>query len=246
MTDRTTTPPLFMEYDNNIRSLKEQIKYYKDQFTNIQSKSAEIVEENNRLHRELRQAVEDQLNVLQQTDGLSSHTQARLDDLKRKLDVVTSEKNKMNTLHQDAVKEAKSAQIDLKAKSEIITSLKSENAQLQDDLSHARSFAEGLQKTCQKYKMEHEKFLKAAHVQDSELDELKAHIRKLNGEVKTYQSLNAELQSRNSNLKEHFKCLIMAVIEALVISNSKDRPNDLRFWHLVTKVIKTSSVILPP
>jgi len=207
MTDVTTGPPLFTEYDNNIKSLKDQIKYYKEQFSNIQTKSGEIVEENNRLHRELRQAVEDQLNVIQQTDGLSTHAQVRFDDLKRKLDIVTGEKNKVDLIHQDTLKEAKNAQIDLKAKGEIINSLRNENSQLQDDLNQARIFAEGLQRTCHKYKAEHEKFLKAAQIQDSELDELKSQIRKFNGEIKTYQSLNAELQSRNANLKEHFKCL---------------------------------------
>lgn len=207
MTDTAITPPLLAEYDNNIKSLKDQIKYYKEQFTNIQKKSSEIVEENNRLHRELRKAVEEQLDVIQQNDGVSGHTTTKLEQLKRRVESLAEDKAKSENAYQEALQDVKNAQIDLKAKNEIVSSLTNENAQLQDDLGQARLFAESMQKGNLRYKSEHEKFLKAAQIQDSEMDELKTQVRRLNSELKTYKSLNAELQSRNTNLKEHFKCM---------------------------------------
>ena len=164
MTDMTMVSPLFVEYDNNIKSLKDQIKYYKEQFDNLQEKSREIVEENSKLHQELRRTVENQLESIQHSDGLSNHTQIHLDQLQNKLKVLVDEKNRVDTLYHEAIRDTKISHCDLKAKMQIIDSLTAENAQLQDDLNQARLYAEGLQKSSQRFKTEHAHFFKNSTV----------------------------------------------------------------------------------
>lgn len=207
MTDASLASPLFAEYDNNIKALKEQIKYYKDQFNNIQEKSREIVQENDRLHQELRRSVENQLDVLQQTDGLSNNTHAQLDQLQHKIKVISEEKNRMDSLYQNAVNDQNITQSELNAKVQIISTLTAENTHLQEDLKHAREFAESSQKNYHKLQIEYEKFINTAQLQDSELDDLRAQMRKVNVELKTSKSLCAELQSHNIKLKDHLKCM---------------------------------------
>lgn len=207
MTDASLASPLFAEYDNNIKALKEQIKYYKDQFNNIQEKSREIVQENDRLHQELRRSVENQLDVLQQTDGLSNNTHAQLDQLQHKIKVISEEKNRMDSLYQNAINDQNITQSELNAKVQIISSLTAENTHLQEDLKHAREFAESSQKNYHKLQIEYEKFINTAQLQDSELDDLRAQMRKVNVELKTSKSLCAELQSHNVKLKDHLKCM---------------------------------------
>ena len=65
-------------------------------------------------------------------------------------------------------------------------------------------------------------FLKTAQLQDTELDEFKTQIRKLNVEIKTHKSLNAELQSRNIKLKEHFRCLDKDVAKGTITEKSAE------------------------
>lgn len=207
MTDASLASPLFAEYDNNIKALKEQIKYYKDQFNNIQEKSREIVQENDRLHQELRRSVENQLDVLQQTDGLSNNTHAQLDQLQHKIKVISEEKNRMDSLYQNAINDQNITQSELNAKVQIISTLTAENTHLQEDLKHAREFAESSQKNYHKLQIEYEKFINTAQLQDSELDDLRAQMRKVNVELKTSKSLCAELQSHNVKLKDHLKCM---------------------------------------
>lgn len=207
MTDASLASPLFAEYDNNIKALKEQIKYYKDQFNNIQEKSREIVQENDRLHQELRRSVENQLDVLQQTDGLSNNTHAQLDQLQHKIKVISEEKNRMDSLYQNAINDQNITQSELNAKVQIISTLTAENTHLQEDLKHAREFAESSQKNYHKLQIEYEKFINTAQLQDSELDDLRAQMRKVNVELKTSKSLCAELQSHNIKLKDHLKCM---------------------------------------
>lgn len=207
MTDASLASPLFAEYDNNIKALKEQIKYYKDQFNNIQEKSREIVQENDRLHQELRRSVENQLDVLQQTDGLSNNTHAQLDQLQHKIKVISEEKNRMDSLYQNAINDQNITQSELNAKVQIFSTLTAENTHLQEDLKHAREFAESSQKNYHKLQIEYEKFINTAQLQDSELDDLRAQMRKVNVELKTSKSLCAELQSHNVKLKDHLKCM---------------------------------------
>ena len=141
----TMVSPLLMEYENNIKSLKEQIGYYKEQFNNLQEKSSQIVEENKKLHLELRRTVESQL-VNQESDDLSKET---IDQLQNKLKVLSDEKTRIETLYRDALRNTNTSQTDLNSKLQIINTLTAENDQLHDDLKQARGYAENLQKVNQ-------------------------------------------------------------------------------------------------
>lgn len=205
MTDPSALSPLLIEYDNNIKSLHEQMRYYKEEFDVLQVKSKKIVAENTRLHHDLRQAIENQLNAIQHSDGLTNQNQNQLDQLQHKLKAINEEKIHAATLYAEANLANDNLKKNLNDKSQQVNSLNGELASLQDDLTKARSYAESIQNNNLRLKMENDRYLQSAQTQDEELDEVRQHNRKLTSEMKTQKLMNQDLQNHLNKLKEQMK-----------------------------------------
>lgn len=62
--DQSFLAPLITEYDKNIEELNAQLKYYQKQMGEMKLQLQNVIKENERLHSELKDAIEKQLEAL--------------------------------------------------------------------------------------------------------------------------------------------------------------------------------------
>lgn len=233
ITDSSMLSPLLVEYDENIKALKEQVHHYKVEYDVLREKSIKIVEENERLHEKLRNTVEHQLDAMHQSND------ERIQRLQHEMKQLRKEKEDLTISNDDISKNLLTMKNELNNKGRQIEMLSSEIDSLQDDLGKARSFAENTQLANKKLKEEQEHFLKTAQAQDNELDNMRMQNRKLNGELKTMKALSGELQSHNSKLKEQLKLLDKGASSVETIPSAEGTIRQLR-----TEIVELDSRVV--
>ncbi|KAL9973731.1 hypothetical protein ACROYT_G020221 [Oculina patagonica] len=193
ITNASILSPLLAEYDNNIKTSQEQVLFLKEELSSLKQKTDHVVQENTRLHEELRRSIEAQMEIVRQGEG-SGVDKEVMGNMQHQLQLLSQERDSYVELWQNACSELEKLQEierekdgDLKARSRGMASL-------QNDLHKARQFAEELQSVNRKLKMEHEKFLATAQTQDQEIDQVRSDLRRCKAELKSSKSQNEELR----------------------------------------------------
>eukprot|EP00795_Rhopilema_esculentum_P000518 gene518-10199_t len=205
--DPSIISPLLLEYDGNIKALKDQVQFYKKEQDALKEKTDKIVEENNRLHEELRRSIENQLEALQQVEGMSGVNQDVIENMQHQLKTISLEKDNFKNLWEKVTRELNNLQDNIRDKSQEIAMKNADIGALQDDLRKARKYAEDLQRDKHKIKIEQEQFLQTAETQDKEIDVIRAELRRSKTELKTFKLRNEELTKHLDNLKSQMKLL---------------------------------------
>lgn len=193
ITNSSILSPLLAEYDNNIRVSQEQVSFLKEELSSLKQKTDHVVQENTRLHEELRRSIEAQMDIVQHREGSGVEKEV-MGNMQHQLQLLSQERDSYVELWQNACSELEKLQEierekdgDLKARSRGM-------AGLQNDLHKARQFAEELQAVNRKLRMEHEKFLTTAQTQDQEIDQVRSDLRRCKAELKSCKAQNEELR----------------------------------------------------
>ncbi|XP_074085407.1 sodium channel and clathrin linker 1 isoform X2 [Macrotis lagotis] len=108
MADRIFLAPLFAEYDKNLEEINEQLEYYQIQVGEMKLKLQNVTKENERLHSELKEAVEKQLEALPFGTLLDSDVftdEEMVKNLQEQLQLANHEKNQSMELLQTVSEE---------------------------------------------------------------------------------------------------------------------------------------------
>jgi len=193
ITNSSILSPLLAEYDNNIRVSQEQVSFLKEELSSLKQKTDHVVQENTRLHEELRRSIEAQMDIVRQGEGSGVEKEV-MGNMQHQLQLLSQERDSYVELWQNACSELEKLQEierekdgDLKARSRTMASL-------QNDLHKARQFAKELQSVNRKLRMEQEKFLTTAQTQDQEIDQVRGDLRRCKAELKNCKSQNEELR----------------------------------------------------
>lgn len=193
ITNSSILSPLLAEYDNSIKSSQEQALFLKEELSSLKQKTDHVVQENTRLHEELRRSIEAQMDVVRQGEGSGVEKEV-MENMRHQLQLLSQERDSYVELWQNACGELEKLQEierekdgELKGRTRAMTSL-------QNDLHKARQFAEELQSINRKLRMEHEKFLATAQTQDQEIDEVRNDLRRCKTELKNSRAQNEELR----------------------------------------------------
>lgn len=193
ITNSSILSPLLAEYDNNIRVSQEQVSFLKEELSSLKQKTDHVVQENTRLHEELRRSIEAQMDIVRHGEGSGVEKEV-MGNMQHQLQLLSQERDSYVELWQNACSELEKLQEierekdgDLKARSRGM-------AGLQNDLHKARQFAEELQAVNRKLRMEHEKFLTTAQTQDQEIDQVRSDLRRCKAELKSCKAQNEELR----------------------------------------------------
>eukprot|EP00794_Sanderia_malayensis_P006951 gene6951-7731_t len=222
MDDPSALSPLLAEYDSNIAALRDQIHHYQKEQKELKEKADNIVNENSRLHEELRRSIENQLDALQQVEGMSGVNQDVLDNMQHQIRMINQEKDNFKGLWENANKELNNAQTTLREKSEELAFRSADLATVQGDLRKARKFAEDLQRDKHKAKLEQEQFLQVAESQDKEMNALKDELRQTKTELKTFKLRNDELSNHLQNLQQQLQLLDKDTQKAIGVEKSSE------------------------
>lgn len=237
MTNSSILSPLLMEYDNNIKAYQEEVFFLKGELSSLKEKTDHVVQENTRLHEDLRRNIETQMDLVRQGEG-SGVERVVMENMRHQLQILSQERDNYVELWQNATNELESLQeverekeVDLKTRSKNLTSM-------QNDLKKARQFAEELQLVNNKLRMGHEKFLSTAQTQDQEIDEVRSELRKSKIELKSVKAQNDELRSTLELMEGRIR---VRDRERGVESNKEQEAIDTRVEELHTAVIEMES-----
>ncbi|XP_076120761.1 sodium channel and clathrin linker 1 [Alosa pseudoharengus] len=186
--DRSIMAPLIAEYDRHIDDMTRQLQLYQRQMADIKVKLETVIQENERLHAELRASVEKQLQALPVGSGLDGESVADdviLKSLKDQLEHSGNEKQWAMEMWQTAVQELERLQ---KLHQSSVTDGQAQAAQhqqLRNQLVQVQQHLQKLQTMNQKLELTNQQFLKTVTEQSTELEEVRGQLRQAKLDLRT-------------------------------------------------------------
>ncbi|XP_062376495.1 sodium channel and clathrin linker 1 [Sardina pilchardus] len=186
--DRSIMAPLIAEYDRHIDDMTRQLQLYQRQMADIKVKLETVIQENERLHSELRASVEKQLQALPVGSGLDGESVADdviLKSLKDQLEHSANEKQWAVEMWQTAVQELERLQKLHQSSMTDGQSQAAQHQQLRNQLVQVQQHLQQLQTINQKLELTNKQFLKTVTEQSTELEEVRGQLRQAKLDLRT-------------------------------------------------------------
>ncbi|XP_012692531.1 sodium channel and clathrin linker 1 [Clupea harengus] len=206
--DRSIMAPLIAEYDRHIDDMTRQLQLYQRQMADIKVKLETVIQENERLHSELRASVEKQLQTLpvgSSLDGESVADDVILKSLKEQLEHSVNEKQWAMEMWQTAVQELERLQ---KLHQSSVTdgqAQASQHQQLRNQLVQVQQHLQKLQSVNQKLELTNQQFLKTVTEQSTELEEVRGQLRQAKLDLRTATGKVEEMTRLLQNVQEQMQ-----------------------------------------
>ncbi|XP_072793687.1 sodium channel and clathrin linker 1 isoform X1 [Vicugna pacos] len=182
--DQSFLAPLITEYDKHLEELNGQLKYYQKQTGEMKLQLENVIKENERLHSELKDAVEKQVDAL--PFGTEMGNEIYTDDetvrnLQEQLQLANQEKTQAVELWQTVSQELNRLQ---KLYQEHMTEAQIhivESQKQKDQLTNFQQLTKQLHVTNENIEMTNQHFLKTVTEQNVEIEQLRKQLRHLLG-----------------------------------------------------------------
>ncbi|XP_071787293.1 sodium channel and clathrin linker 1-like [Asterias amurensis] len=208
LTSKNLLSPLIAEYDHQLASLRKQLNTYKVEHLELAGKIDRLVNENNRLHRELKSSIEGQLEAVQQvsradTSVLEEHK--LIENLQKQITLLTQEKDSAVEMWQESVLE-----VDRLAKDhrDLLSSTEAQTQRfqaIQEKGSAMMNQNQGLATSNQKLEMASQHLQQVIASQSQELESLRDHLKKSRADLRTASIQLADARNTSDQLKEEKK-----------------------------------------
>uniref|UniRef100_A0A8C6S6D7 Sodium channel and clathrin linker 1 n=1 Tax=Neogobius melanostomus TaxID=47308 RepID=A0A8C6S6D7_9GOBI len=226
MTDRGIMAPLVLEYDRHIEEMTEQLQKYQSQMADIKVKLDRVIKENERLHTELRESVEKQLQALPVSltaEGSALEEETIIKNLQEQIQLSEQERGQAMELWQTTSQELDRLQ---QIYQKTISDGQMHDAhkeQLTDQLHQFQQHTQKLQVANQKLEMTNQQFLKTLTEQTTEMEELQSQHRQSKAELRTATAKVNEMTKLLQILQEQMQRREEDVAEAQRRENASDR-----------------------
>nr|XP_048703291.1 sodium channel and clathrin linker 1 isoform X2 [Caretta caretta] len=188
LTDQSLLFPLISEYDKHLEEMSEQLQYYQAQMGEMRLKLEQVTKENERLHEELKEAVEKQLEALPSGILLGSDVFADEEivrNLQDQLQLANQEKEQALELWQTVSQELDQLQQRYQghmteAQIHVVEGQKQKN-----QLASFQQLTEQLRLANEKTELTNQQFLKTVTEQNMELEQLRKQLRQAKVDVRT-------------------------------------------------------------
>ncbi|XP_027677421.2 sodium channel and clathrin linker 1 isoform X1 [Chelonia mydas] len=188
LADQSLLFPLISEYDKHLEEMSEQLQYYQAQMGEMRLKLEQVTKENERLHEELKEAVEKQLEALPSGILLGSDVFADEEivrNLQDQLQLANQEKEQALELWQTVSQELDQLQQRYQghmteAQIHVVEGQKQKN-----QLASFQQLTEQLQLANEKTELANQQFLKTVTEQNMELEQLRKQLRQAKVDVRT-------------------------------------------------------------
>lgn len=226
ISDKSIMAPLIAEYDQHIDDMTEQLQKYQVQMAAVKVKLDRVVQENERLHVELRESVERQLHAIPVSSGAEASTldeEAVVRNLQEQIHMSEQERVQATELWQTTSQELdRLQQIHQKTISDAQMH-DAQKKQLTDQLVQFQQHTHKLQLTNQKLETTNQQFLKTLTEQTTEMEELQSKHRQSKAELRTATAKVNEMTKLLQNLQEQMQRREQDVVEAQGRENAADR-----------------------
>ncbi|KAM7168092.1 sodium channel and clathrin linker 1 isoform 1-T3 [Macrochelys suwanniensis] len=188
LTDQSLLSPLIAEYDKHLEEMSEQLQYYQAQMSEMRLKLEQVTKENERLHEELKEAVEKQLEALPSGTLLESDVFADEEivrNLQDQLQLANQEKEQALELWQTVSQELDQLQQRYQGHMTEAQIHVVERQKQKDQLAGFQQLTEQLRLANEKTELTNQQFLKTVTEQNMELDQLRKQLRQAKVDVRT-------------------------------------------------------------
>ncbi|KFV10438.1 Sodium channel and clathrin linker 1, partial [Tauraco erythrolophus] len=184
---------LITEYDKCLEEMREQQQFYQAQMSEMRLKLEEVTKENERLHTELKEALEKQLEGLPfmplGTDIPADEGIVR--DLQEQLQVMHQEKEQAMELYQTVLQEHDRLKQQYQERMTETQIHVAERQKHKDQLTGFQQLTRQLHRTNEKIELSNQQFLQTVTEQKAELEQLRKQLRQ------------AKIDGRTANAKVH-------------------------------------------
>ncbi|XP_039395892.1 sodium channel and clathrin linker 1 isoform X2 [Mauremys reevesii] len=188
LTDQSLLSPLIAEYDKHLEEMSEQLQYYRTQMGEMRLKLEQVTKENERLHEELKEAVEKQLEALPSGTLLGSDVFADEEivrNLQDQLQLANREKEQALELWQTVSQELDQLQQQYQGHMTEAQIHVVERQKQKDQLAGFQQLTEQLRLANEKTQLTNQQFLKTVTEQNMELEQLRKQLRQGKVDVRT-------------------------------------------------------------
>uniref|UniRef100_A0A3B3XLL5 Sodium channel and clathrin linker 1 n=1 Tax=Poecilia mexicana TaxID=48701 RepID=A0A3B3XLL5_9TELE len=226
LSDRGIMAPLIAEYDRHMDEMTEKLQKYQETMTDVRLKLEKVVEENERLHTELRESIEKQLHSLpvgSEAEGGAAEDTAILRNLQEQVQLSEQERKQATELwHTTAQELDRLQQVYQRALSDGQLH-NAQRQQLKDQLVRFQQHSYKLQAANQKLESTNQQLLKTVTEQSTEMEELHCQLRQAKAELRTATARVDEMTKFLENLQEQMKRKEEDMAEAQAREDAADR-----------------------
>ncbi|KAK6324531.1 hypothetical protein J4Q44_G00038730 [Coregonus suidteri] len=233
LSDRSIMVPLLSEYDRHMDDMTEQLQRYQMQMTEVKLKLDRVVKENERLHAELRESVERQLQSLPGSTGpgvegaplgdeglinnLQEQIQLSVQERDQAMELWQASAQELDRLHQLYQRTTSDGQLHV-----------AERQRLKDQLIQFQQHIQKLQVTNQKLESTNQQFLKTLTEQSTEMEELRIQLRQAKADLRMATAKVEEMTKLMQNVQDQIQRREDDAAEA----HGREEASDRRLHHL--------------
>ncbi|XP_068961464.1 sodium channel and clathrin linker 1 isoform X4 [Petaurus breviceps papuanus] len=235
MADRSFLAPLIVEYDKHLEEVNGQLKYYQIQVGEMKLQLENVTKENERLHGELKEAVEKQLEslpfgTLLGTDVFTDEEMCR--NLQEQLQLANQEKNQAVELWQTVSQELDRLQ---KLYQDHITDAQIyvvERQKQKDRLTNLKQLTQQLHVANENIEMTNQQFLKTVTEQTVEIEQLRKQLRQAKLDLRVATAKVGEM----TRLVEDLQGQIQKKVEDMEVAQGREEASDRRLYQLQSSI----------
>ncbi|XP_010404769.2 sodium channel and clathrin linker 1 [Corvus cornix cornix] len=229
MTDQSLSA-LITEYDKHMEEMKEQLQLYQAQMSEMKLKLEEITKENERLHAELKESLEKQLEALpfvHLETGIPAD-EGIVRTLQEQLRLAKQEKDQAVDRWQTLLQEHDRLQQQYQERLTETQILVAERKKQNDQLTSFQQLTRQLHMAKEKIELTNQQFLKTVTEQNVELEQLRKQLRqaKIDG-----QAANAKLEEMTT-LKEKLQSQLDRREEDRISAQERETASDKRLQQM--------------
>ncbi|XP_019519129.1 PREDICTED: sodium channel and clathrin linker 1 isoform X2 [Hipposideros armiger] len=233
--DQSFLAPLITEYDKHLEELHEQLKYYQKQMSEMKLQLENVIKENERLHSELKDGVEKQLEALPFSTELGNDIYTddeTVRNLQEQLKLANQEKNQAVELWQTVSQELDRLQ---KLYQEYMTEAQihvAESQKQKDQLTNFQQLTKQLHVANENIETTNQHFLKTVTEQTVEIEQLRKQLRKAKLDLRVAVAKVEELTKVTEDFHEQMK----KKEEDVVSAQGREEASDRRLHQLQSSI----------
>ncbi|KAM9677961.1 sodium channel and clathrin linker 1 isoform 1-T1 [Trichechus inunguis] len=238
--DQSFLAPLITEYDKHLEQLNEQLKYYQKQMGEMKLQLENVIKENERLHGELKDAVEKQLEALPFDTEMGNDIYTddeTVRNLQEQLQLANQEKTQAVELWQTVSQELDRLQKLYQEHMTVAQIHVVESQKQKDQLTNFQQLTKQLHVTNENIEMTNQHFLKTVTEQNVEIEQLRKQLRQAKLDLRVAAAKVEELTKVTENLQGQ----IQKKEEDMVSAQGREEASDRRLQQLQssTKQLET-------
>ncbi|XP_031799951.1 sodium channel and clathrin linker 1 isoform X3 [Sarcophilus harrisii] len=235
MVDKSFLAPLIAEYDKYLEEVNGHLEFYQIQVCEMRLQLENITKENERLHSELKETVEKQIEALPSSSFMGTDLYAdeeMVKNLQEQLQLANKEKNQVTELWHTVSQELERLQ---KAYQDHMTDTQIyvvERQRQKNQLTNFKQLTQQLHVANENIEMTNQQFLKTVTAQNVEIEQLRKQLRQTKLDLRIATTKVTDM----TKLVEDLKGQMEKKVQDMKSAQGKEEASDKRLYQLQSSI----------